>query len=174
MKVLLFCSFLASVPAFAQNASAVENAPAVVTEDLKATNSFRTYQLGAPISSMPALKPDGKDKYIAPQEPLQIANIELQSLHFIQHKGRLATVVFTSVGEENCIQLLAMLKARYGPGLDAGPGKTVWLGSGVTVYYEKQPGNSDNASGSISNSPSCTIYLGSTALAATKASDEIR
>jgi hypothetical protein len=141
-------------------------------EDLNATNGFRTYKFGTPISSMPALKPDGEDRYIAPQEPLRIGNVELKSLYFVPYEGKLTTVVFTSVGEENCTKLLAMLKAQYGPGLDAGPEKTVWLGGVVTVFYEKQTSISDTVSSGIVNTPNCTVYLGSTALAAEKATKE--
>ena len=119
MKKLFLAGLLLSrLPALAQATSAAETtqpAPVASGSALDTKNGFRTYLLGAPISSYPQLKRTGKELYESPKESLLEGDVQLTSLSFTSYKKRLASIVLGTLGTNNIEKLLALFTREYGP-----------------------------------------------------------
>lgn len=142
-KLLLAGLLLSGLPALAQATSAAETAqPAPVASGsaLDTKNGFRTYLLGTPISTYPQLKRKGKDLYESPKEPLLEGDVQLTSLSFTSYKGRLASIVFGTLGTNNIEKLLALFTREYGPSTSTNAVLQTWVGKSVTMYVTRVGG----------------------------------
>ncbi len=139
-KVLLAVLLLSGLPALAQATSAAEPthpAPAASVSALDTENGFRTYRLGTPVKEYPQLKRTGKDIYESPTEALRVGDVPLTSLRFTSYKGRLASIVFGTLGTDKIEQLLATFTRAYGPSTSANAVLQMWAGKSVTLYVTR-------------------------------------
>jgi hypothetical protein len=141
MKKIFFAGLLLSgLPALAQVTAAAETtqpAPATSVSTLDAQNGFRTYLLGTPIKDYPQLKRTNKDLYESPTEALLVGDVQLTSLSFTSYKGRLASIVFGTLGTDNIEKLLATFTGEYGPSTSANAVLQTWVGKRVTLYVTR-------------------------------------
>ncbi|MEF2144923.1 MAG: hypothetical protein V3573_05715 [Desulfovibrionaceae bacterium] len=92
---------------------------------------FRGMVFGAPLESMPGLRPvadrmpaSGKgfeDVYYREKESTSFGQAEILSVAYYFHKDRLRSVVVTMQGDVNAFMVKDKLIELYGPGRQAGP-----------------------------------------------------
>lgn len=139
-KILLAGLLLSGLPALAQAPSAAEAihpAPTASVSALDTENGFRTYHLGAPIKEYPQLQRTGKELYESPKEALLVGDVPLTSLSFTSYKGRLASIVFGTLGTDKIEQLLATFTRAYGPSTATNAVLQTWVGKSVTLYVTR-------------------------------------
>lgn len=143
MRTILLAGLLLSgLPALAQAPSAAAAAPtypapAASVSALDTENGFRTYRFGTPVKEYPQLKRIGKDLYESPQEALLVGDVPLTSVRFTSYKGRLASVVFGTLGTDKIEKLLATFTNAYGPSTSANAVLQTWVGKSVTLYVTR-------------------------------------
>jgi hypothetical protein len=133
-----------AVPAMGQHKTAPATArrsPSPSVSGLDAKNGFRNYTFGVPIESVKGLQEvyapgfDNGQLYEKPGESMGIGPVHLTSLYFLSVRGRLAGFMFSCVGETNNTNLLAVLKEKYGPGIERLNGSVVWRGKRIEMTY---------------------------------------
>ena len=186
-SLLLFCCLLATAPAFAQmqpppptsaelaakqkaaeQTQAIEKAGVGTVAALDARRGFRGFQLNAPVSQYPSLKPRSKGVYAAPEEVMTVGTARLNLLMFFEDKGRLSTIALGASGTENCQALLDALSTQYGTPEKLDHQTWVWKGNFVTLYYTAKSHFVASGSPYISGREvnTCEVMFTSSAIAA--------